>query len=68
MKKKPALPLCARCRRAKHDPLFRFPAHLVHPEHGAHMVFDVRGEAICPECGARWRRLRNEVELVSDWK
>jgi hypothetical protein len=28
------------------------------------MVFDIRGEAICSTCGARWRRVRNHAVLV----
>ena len=28
------------------------------------MLFDVRGEAVCPTCGARWCRVLNLVQLV----
>lgn len=59
--------LCSACKRARDDPLFRFPNHLVHPEHGKPMVFDVYGIALCPDCGARWRRGGdNAVVLVRE--
>jgi len=28
------------------------------------MLFDVRGEAVCPTYGARWRHVLNLVQLV----
>jgi hypothetical protein len=28
------------------------------------MLFDVRGEAVCPDCGARWRRVMNVIKLA----
>ncbi len=57
--------LCVTCIRTRDDPVFRFPMHVVHPEHGKPLVFDVRGEAICPDCGTRWRSKRdNSVEIV----
>lgn len=56
--------LCAVCVAARDDKLFRNPTHLVHPTGGEAMLFDVRGEAICPTCGARWRRTLNVVKLV----
>ena len=56
--------LCPACDRAAHDPAFRNPTHLTHREHGAAMVFDIYGEAVCPTCGARWRRERNDAVLL----
>ena len=55
---------CQPCVSARDDPHYRFPQHLVHPEHHKPMVFDVRGEALCLGCGATWRRLSNDVELI----
>ena len=52
------------CDRAAHDPAFSNPMHLVHPEHGAAMVFDIFGMAVCATCGTRWMRERNHVVLV----
>ena len=40
------------------------PMHLVHPETGDLMLFDVRSEAVCPTCGARYRRTMNVIALV----
>ena len=40
------------------------PVHLVHPVTGDSMLFDVRGEAVCPTCGARYRRTLNVIKLV----
>jgi hypothetical protein len=58
--------LCAPCSRAANDPYYRFAIHLVHPEHGKRMVFDVRGEAVCPDCHTRWRATRrNTAEIVN---
>ena len=48
--------LCALCLVARDDPIFKNPGHLVHPVTRDHMLFDARGEAICPTCRARWRR------------
>lgn len=60
----PKRKLCAACIRASRDPLFSTPAHLVHPESGRPGLFDIHGNAICPDCGALWHRPRNEVKLV----
>ena len=54
---KTKIALCALCIKARDGKLFNSPRHLV-------MLFDVRGEAICPICRARWRRQRNEAVLV----
>ncbi len=57
--------LCTTCLRARNDPHFRFPTHLVHPGHGKPMTWDVRCEAACPTCNTRWRMKRdNSVEIV----
>jgi uncharacterized Zn-finger protein len=40
------------------------PVHLVHPVTGDLMLFDVRGEAVCPTCGARYRRTLNMIMLL----
>ena len=53
----------ALCVSARDDPL-RNPMHLVHPVTSEHMLFDVRSEAVCPDCGMRWRRVLNVVKLV----
>lgn len=39
------------------------PTHFVQPVTGDLMLFDVRGEAVCPT-SARWRRVLNVVELL----
>jgi len=38
--------------------------HLVHPISGKLRVYDIYGMAKCPDCGALWRRRRNESTLV----
>jgi hypothetical protein len=40
------------------------PMRLVHPLTSDLMLFDVRGEAVCPDCGVRWRRVLDLVELL----
>jgi hypothetical protein len=40
------------------------PRHLVHPVTGDLILFDVRGEAVWPTCGARYRRTLNVIALV----
>lgn len=42
--------------------------HLVHPEHGAHMVFDIHGVAVCPSCNAMWFRDRKGAVLLRERK
>lgn len=57
--------LCDTCVIALEHPHFRFPTHLVHPEHGKPMVWSIAGEAVCPDCGATWRsNCDNTVELL----
>jgi uncharacterized Zn-finger protein len=55
--------LCARCVIVRDQPIMT-PTHLVHPMTGDLMPFDVRGEAVCPTCGARYRRTLNVIALV----
>lgn len=62
---KPKKPkLCRFCEIA-HESANITPRHLVHPVSGKWMLFDVCGEAVCPDCGARWRRTLNEVALIT---
>jgi hypothetical protein len=56
--------LCALCMTAHTDKLFRNPWHLVHLESGELMPFDIRSEAVCPDCGARYRRTLNVIALL----
>jgi uncharacterized Zn-finger protein len=56
--------LCAACRRARDDPHFEQPMRPVHPVTFVPMLYDVCGEAVCPDCGARRRRDGNAVKLV----
>jgi uncharacterized Zn-finger protein len=51
------------CVIHRDQPLMR-PTYLVHPVTGELMLFDVRGEAICPHCGARYRRTLNVIALA----
>jgi uncharacterized Zn-finger protein len=62
--KKPAA-LCRICVIVRDQPSMK-PTHLVHPVTGDAMLFDVRGEAVCPTCGARYRRTLNVVTLIVD--
>jgi len=55
--------LCADCDRAAHDPYFSNPMHLVHPEHGKFMVFDIYGMAVRPSCAAICRDHKGVVLL-----
>ncbi len=36
----------------------------MHPTTGDAMLLDVRGEAICPTCGARYRRTLDLIALL----
>ena len=55
--------LCRACVIVREQPSMT-PRHLVHPVTGDAMLFDVRGEAVCPTCGARYRRTLNVIALV----
>ena len=61
MKRSPTL--CRACIIVRDQPIMK-PRHLVHPETGDLMLFDVRSEAVCPTCGARYRRTLNVIVLV----
>ena len=56
-------PLCRACVIVRDQPIMK-PRHLVHPVTGDLMLFDVRGEAVCPTCGARYRRTLNVIALA----
>jgi hypothetical protein len=53
IKKPPTL--CRLCVIVRDQPSMK-PVHLVHPVTGDLMLFDGRGEAVCPTCGARYRK------------
>lgn len=55
--------LCEVCLRAR-EGLFDAPAHLVHPEEGTAERCDLRGEAVCPACGALWIREQHKARLA----
>jgi hypothetical protein len=55
--------LCRACVIVRDQPIVQ-PRHVVHPVTGDAMLFDVRGEAVCPTCGARYRRTLNVISLV----
>lgn len=41
-----------------------FVPDLVHPVTGERMLFDVRGHAKCPTCGAVWHRDHKGMRLL----
>jgi hypothetical protein len=51
------------CIIAVEQPIMKH-THLIHPVTGDRILFDVRGEAVCPMCRARWRRVMNVVKLA----
>jgi hypothetical protein len=55
--------LCRACMIVR-DERVMTPRHLVYPVTGDVMLFDVRGEAVCPTCSARYRRTLNVIALV----
>jgi len=59
--------LCKDCADALKDRL-KTPMHLVHPEHGKFMVFDIYGMAVCPSCSAIWYRDHKGTVLLNDRK
>lgn len=59
--------LCEHCTDTLEDPL-KTPMHLVHPEHGAAMVFDIFGMAVCPSCAAIWHRDHKGTALLNERK
>jgi hypothetical protein len=64
MAKYPKIKLCVFCVDIRDDKL-RSPVHLIHPVSGMQMLFDERGEAVCPICQAKWRRERNVMSLAA---
>jgi hypothetical protein len=56
-------PLCPACVIVRDQPILK-PRHLVHPATDDLMLFDVCGEAVCPTCGARYRRTLNVIALA----
>ena len=58
--------LCKGCTDAQ-EPL-KTLTYLVQPEHGAAMVFDIFGMAVCPTCAAIWYRDHNGTILLNEWK
>lgn len=60
--------LSALCVFARDDRLFKNPIHLVHPVMRELILFDVRSEAVSPDCGASSRRPLNMVSLVEPRK
>lgn len=60
--------LCPACDRAAHDSAVSNPMHLVRPEHGTAMVFDIYGMAVCPSCSAIWYRDHKGMVLLSERK
>ena len=57
--------LCDVCQNIAADPR-RQPWHVVHPVSGELLVYNARGEAVCPGCGARWRHVGNVVRLAEE--
>lgn len=47
---------CGTCVETANDPLFNTPLHVVHPERGTPLLYDVRGVAVCRTCRAVWYR------------
>jgi hypothetical protein len=63
MVKFPKVELCVFCVDLR-DHILRSPVHLIHPVSGMQMLFDERGEAVCPIWQAKWRRERNLMALA----
>ena len=62
----PEINLCETCAQAHENPLFDSAAHLVQAEDGLPGCnVNVRGEAVCPACGALWVREQNKTRLAS---
>jgi len=57
--------LCELCRNVAADPR-RQPWHVVHPITSELLVYNARGEAVCPDCGARWHHVGNLIRLAED--
>lgn len=57
--------LCDICENVASDPR-RQPHHVVNPVTGELLVYNARGEAICPVCSARWRHVGNIIRLAEE--
>lgn len=44
--------LCESCEAARDNEMVPAPSHVVHPLTGKPRVYDVNGNAKCPDCGA----------------
>jgi hypothetical protein len=56
---------CDMCQNVGADPR-RQPWHVVHPVTGELLVYNARGEAVCPVCGALWRHVGNIIRLAEE--
>lgn len=57
--------LCSNCRTTRDNvDVIREPPHLVHPSRRVRGLFDISGNAECPECGALWHRGPRGMKLV----
>jgi len=66
MKTKKRKTLCVLCRAASDNECTQAPSHVVHPLLGKTGLYDIYGNAKCPECGAVWHRRRNQAMLVEE--
>jgi len=66
MKAKKRKTLCVLCRAASDNECTQAPSHVVHPLLGKTGLYDIYGNAKCPECGAVWHRRRNQAMLVEE--
>jgi hypothetical protein len=57
--------LCDMCQNVAADPR-RQPHHVVHPVTGELLVYNARGEAVCPVCSALWRHVGNIIRLAEE--
>jgi hypothetical protein len=56
--------LCEVCETALDSDMAPAPGHVVHPVTGKPRLYDVHGNAKCPDCGALWHQRRNQAMLV----
>lgn len=52
---------CPSCTEIRDAGRVLVPLHVVHPETGKARVYDVRGLAICRECGGVWHARRDNT-------
>ena len=57
--------LCKICQNVAADPR-REPHHVVHPITEELLVYNARGEAVCPFCNALWRHVGNSIRLAKE--